>query len=106
MAGWGIKSLWDQLNMCIGLFAGGLGGLFLLGIFSRRAHGAGAIVGLVASGLVQYLVKTATPVHLWLYTFTGVASCLIIGYAASILIPAGAKSADGLTLSTLERECG
>ena len=25
MAGWGIKSLWDQLNVFIGLFAGGLG---------------------------------------------------------------------------------
>src|SRR5690606_37950490 len=29
MATWDIQSLWDQLNTFIGLFAGGLGGLFL-----------------------------------------------------------------------------
>jgi Na+/proline symporter len=104
MAGWDIKSLWDQLNIFIGLFAGGLGGLFLLGILSRRAHGAGAVAGLLASGLVQYLVRTITPIHLWLYPFTGAMTCLVIGYTASLLLPAAGKSIDGLTLNTLERQ--
>jgi SSS family solute:Na+ symporter len=104
MAGWEIKSLWDQLAGFIGLFAGGLGGLFLLGILSRRATGTGAVIGLVASGLVQFIVKQYTPIHLLLYAFTGMASCIIIGYISSLIIPAKKKSLDGLTLSTLNKK--
>jgi Na+/proline symporter len=63
MASWDIKSLWDQLNTFIGLFAGGLGGLFLLGICTRKANGAGAVIGLVMSGLVQFAVKEYSSVH-------------------------------------------
>ena len=103
MAGWNIKSLWDQLSIVIGLFAGGLGGLFLLGILTRRAHGVGAVIALAASGVVQFLVKEFTPAHFLLYSFTGVASCLIVGYLASLLIPISTKPIDGLTIYTLAR---
>ena len=103
MAGWGIKSLWDQLSAFIGLFAGGLGGLFLLGILSRRATGTGALVGLAASGLIQFAVKQYTPMHVLLYAFTGMASCIIIGYISSLIIPAKARSIEGLTIFTLTR---
>lgn len=37
MARLGLPSLWDQFNMIIGLFAGGLGGIFLIGKIGR-AH--------------------------------------------------------------------
>jgi len=103
MAGWEIKSLWDEFQRFIGLFAGGLGGLFLLGILTRRAHGAGAVAGLVASGLVQYTVSRWTTVHLLLYTTTGIGSCLVIGYVASLVIPGRRKPLEGLTLYTLGR---
>ncbi len=86
MATWGVSSLWDQFNMIVGLFAGGLGGVFLLGIFSRRANGTGAIIGLAASGIVQYLIKEHTPVHLLLYAFTGMFTAVIIGYLTSRLV--------------------
>lgn len=102
LAGWGIKSLWDQFFVFIGLFAGGLGGLFLLGIFTRRAGGAAALAGLVASGVVQYLVKQYTDIHFLLYTFTGMASCLVVGYLAGFIAPAGKN--EGLTIHTLGRE--
>ncbi len=101
MSTWEIKSLWDELSKMIGLFAGGLAGLFLLGIFSRRANGVGAVIGLVLSGAVQYAVKQRTDIHLLLYTFTGVASCIIIGYVASLILPMEAKSVEGLTIGTL-----
>ena len=103
MADWDIKSLWDQLQRFIGLFAGGLGGLFLLGIFSRRAHGVGAVIGLVASGAVQYAVSQWTPLHLLLYTVTGIGSCVVIGYLASLVIPVRRKPLEGLTVYTLHR---
>jgi Na+/proline symporter len=84
MATWGISSLWDHFNMIVGLFAGGLGGVFVLGIFSKRTNGAGALTGLLASGVLQYLVKEFTEVHLLLYAFTGMFSSITIGYLASL----------------------
>jgi Na+/proline symporter len=86
MASWGISSLWDQFNLIVGLFAGGLGGVFLLGIFSKTANGSGALIGLLLSGLIQYYVKSYTQVHLLLYAFTGMISCILIGYWVSKLL--------------------
>lgn len=86
MAGRGISSLWDQFNTIIGLFAGGLGGIFLLGIFVTRANGISAIIGLIASGAIQYLVKEYTQVHFLLYAFTGMASAVLIGYLLSYVV--------------------
>ncbi|MFZ4428570.1 MAG: hypothetical protein ACOYOO_15535 [Saprospiraceae bacterium] len=37
----GISSLWDQFNTILGLFTGGLGGLFVLGIFTQKANARG-----------------------------------------------------------------
>lgn len=104
MARWDIKSLWDQFNTILGLFAGGLGGMFLLGILCRRAHGVGAVFGLVASGMIQFFVSQYTAVHLLLFTFTGMASCIIMGYLASVLIPVKEKSIAGLTIYSLAKE--
>ncbi len=80
-----IGSLLNEFQKWIGLLAGGLGGLFLLGLLSKRANGPGAIAGLIGSGLIQYAVQEYLPVHLLFYTFTGFLSCVIIGYAASLM---------------------
>ena len=101
MTTWDIKSLWDQLNIFIGLFAGGLGGLFLLGICTRRANGVGAVTGLVISGIVQFAVKEYTQVHFLLYTVTGIVSCFIIGYVTSLIFRIPPKNIDGLTIYTI-----
>ncbi len=100
MATWDIKSLWDQLNTFIGLFAGGLGGLFLLGICTRRANGFGAVVGLIVSGFVQWYVKEFTAAHFFLYAVTGTLSCLIVGYLAS-LVGGLSKDTTGLTMYSM-----
>ena len=101
MATWDIKSLWDQLNTFIGLFAGGLGGLFLLGICTKRANGTGAVIGLVVSGLVQFTVSEYTNIHFLLYTATGMVSCFVIGYVASIITGGPQKNIEGLTIHTI-----
>ncbi len=95
MANWGITSLWDQFNMIIGLFTGGLGGVFLLGIFTKKANGIGAITGLVVSGVLQYLIKEYTDVHLLLYAFTGMFISVLIGYLVSLMTNTGGE--DDLT---------
>lgn len=81
-----IASLWDQFTTLLGLFTGGLGGLFLLGIISRQANGRGAIVGLAGSSVIQYFVSAYTHLHLFLYAAVGLISCVVIGHLASLLI--------------------
>ena len=99
MAGSQIKSLWDTFMQLLGLFGGGLAGLFLLGMLTRRATGAGAVVGLFGSAIVLWLVKTQTSLHFFLYGFVGIASCMAIGWLASLATPR--QHRDGLTIYDL-----
>ncbi|MFW6162132.1 MAG: sodium:solute symporter family transporter, partial [Planctomycetota bacterium] len=101
MAQWQVKSVWDQFATVLGLFGGGLGGLFLLAIFTRRAHGVGAIIGLLGSAAVQYLIQTTVSLDPRFLAVTGMGSCFVIAYVTSLLIPAGRKPLDGLTCHTL-----
>ena len=84
MATMDIKSLWDEFQRVLGLVIGGLGGVFLLGIFTKRANSAGVLIGIIASVIVQILVGINEPVHLLLYSATGVISCFLVGYIASL----------------------
>ncbi|WP_461489713.1 sodium:solute symporter family protein [Pontibacter sp. HJ8] len=98
MAQWGISSLWDQFNLILGLFTGGLGGLFVLGIFTKRANARGAITGLLLSGLVQFYISQYTNINLLLYAFTGLVSCVVFGYVFSLLFGSDKKDIDDLTV--------
>ena len=44
LASFDVGSLWDTFQAGMGLFGGGLAGLFALGILTRRANGPGALV--------------------------------------------------------------
>ncbi len=98
MAHMGISSLWDQFNTILGLFTGGLGGMFVLGIFTKRANARGAIAGLILSGLVQYYISQYTNTNLLLYAFTGLITCVVFGYLFSLLFGAQKKDLQGLTI--------
>ena len=98
MAGLNITSLWDEYIRVLGLFTGGLGGLFLLGMLSRRAHAVGVLTGFVMSGLILFAISEWTSVHFLLYTFVGLASCYVIGWIASVVIPSKPKELAGLTI--------
>lgn len=103
MATYDIASMWDQWNKILGLFGGGLAGLFMLGIFSKRANGPGALIGAAASAAAMYLVEEHTQIHFFLYGTVGVVTCVAVGYAASFLFPKGKSVLDGLTLFTRKR---
>jgi SSS family transporter len=102
MATWDITSLWEEFSTYIGLFGGGLGGLFILAIFTRRANWQGALFGLFASAAFQFLLKSNNTVHGVLFAATGMVSCFVIGYLASLVVPAEKKDLNGLTLYTLQ----
>ena len=92
LAGTEIKSLWDQFVDFLGLFGGGLGGLFLLAIFADKAHAKGVLMGLFASAATVFALKTWHPVHPWFYAFAGLASCFLVGLIASLIFPRPEKS--------------
>ncbi|MCI2081832.1 MAG: sodium/solute symporter [Bacteroidales bacterium] len=85
MASRNIKSLWDEFNTLLGILLGGLGGLFLLGMTTKRANSFGAVCGIVASVAVQIFVTRTQAVHLLLYSSTGFIACYVVGYLCSIL---------------------
>ncbi|AWI08354.1 sodium:solute symporter family transporter [Ereboglobus luteus] len=97
-----LTSLWDAYNSILGLTASGLAGLFALGIFSKRASGTGAAIGVVCSALVLFLVQRLTNLHFFLYAATGILTCVIVGYLASLIFPSN-KPIDGLTFKTLKK---
>ncbi|HOF40626.1 MAG TPA: hypothetical protein PLD73_11165, partial [Candidatus Hydrogenedentes bacterium] len=83
------------------VFGGSLAGVFALGIFTRRAHGAGALAGAVAGACVLYCVQRYTSVSFLLYSTTGILASFGIGYAVSLVLPASPKDITGLTWATL-----
>lgn len=85
MASSNIKSLWDQFYRYLGLFTGGLGGMFLLGMLTKKANATGTLLGLVVSALLIWYISVFTEINFLMYAFFGVASCFVFGYIFSLI---------------------
>ncbi|MCA8992954.1 MAG: sodium/solute symporter [Planctomycetaceae bacterium] len=84
-----IDSAFKTFNTLIGLTAGSLGGLFALGVFTKRANGVGAIIGAVSGlGIVLLVRHYKLPVTGLLYATIGCTSCFVLGYLFSLVGPA------------------
>ncbi|MFQ6130522.1 MAG: sodium/solute symporter [Armatimonadota bacterium] len=103
IAWYDMGSLWDLFIKVLGLFGGSLAGLFILGIFTRRARGHGALVGAVASAVVLFLVQRHTQIHFFLYAAVGIFTCVAVGYVVSMVLPGDGRSLEGLTIFTMQR---
>ena len=101
MAAYNIQSLWDLFLKIIGLLGSGLAGLFVLGIFTRRANALGALVGVAVSTTMLFYVQNYTTVHFFLYSGVGFMTCIVVGYLVSLLSPVRGKDLTGLTIYTL-----
>jgi Na+/proline symporter len=99
-----VRSLWETFIAVIGLFGGTISGLFLLGVLSRRAHGAGALVGALGSALLVGVVFLNQLTVFWLYSCIGVVSCVALGWLASCLLPGPHTAPEGLTIHSLKSE--
>lgn len=95
-----VESLWELFLNVLGLTTGILAGLFSLGILTRRANGAGAILGVVASAAGMWAVSEYGDVHALMYGCLSVVMCFGAGYLFSFITPAGTKSLVGLTIHT------
>ncbi|MFP6581774.1 MAG: sodium:solute symporter [Candidatus Hydrogenedentota bacterium] len=68
----------------LGLVGGGLAGIFILGVLTKRANGIGAIAGGLVSGIVMYYVRT-TEVHFFLHGMIGLTTAFVVGYLISLV---------------------
>ena len=85
MAEFEIKSLWDVFQKVLGLIIGSMSGLFILGVFFKKANSIGALIGFTGSLIVQIFISNYTSIHLLLYTATGMIMCILIGILASLI---------------------
>ncbi len=96
-----IKSLFDAFIKVIGLFMGVLGGLFVLGALTRRANATGAMIGAVVGAGFMFYLWRFTDMNGYLYTASGITTCLAVGYVSSLALPRPAHDLTGLTIYTL-----
>ncbi len=96
----GTGSLWDEYLLLIARFGGGFPGVFALGLLTRRANAPGVMIGALASVAVTWIVQDCTATSTFLHGFVAVASCIVIGYGASLAFAARApeKGFAGLTV--------
>lgn len=114
-----IRSLFDQFIGVLGLCLGVLAGLFALGVWTRRAHGAGGLIAAIVSLFILGTLAMASSgdttyglavrdvldgwhlplyrVHPYLYAFLGLGICYVLGYGLSCLVPGRKKPLEGLT---------
>ena len=98
-----IRSLMAEYFKVIGMFMGALAGLFILGITTRSATGAGALVGIVCGAGINIVVWLMDWANGYLFATIGVVCSIGIGYFASLLLPADRREIDGLTIYTVQR---
>lgn len=100
-----VQSLWDQYLKLLALIGGGFPGVFALGLLTRRANAPGVLVGAIASIGITWWVQNFTTLSVFLHAFIAIASCMAIGYAASLLLGRRPppEALQGLTVRDLAR---
>ncbi|MEQ8683398.1 MAG: sodium/solute symporter [Cyclobacteriaceae bacterium] len=96
LATWDIASLWDQFNTFVGLLTGGLGALFIMGIFFPRISAPAAFFGTLGSLAVLTIVKNQTDLSFLLYGLIGLASSVLLGLLISVF-KSNRKAIEGFT---------
>jgi SSS family transporter len=99
MAATDIRSMYSTFLEILGLLGGTLTGLFVLGIFSRRASGRGALVGALLSAVIVFSVRLTHPLNVYAYAPIGLIACVTIGWLMSLALPPDRGSTrEGLTI--------
>lgn len=94
-----IESMFQVWNELLALIGGGFVGIYLLGMFTRRATSVGAMVGALGSVVSTILLKHVTDVHWVFYAPSAVLACMVIGYLVSLVLPTQSeRDLTGLTV--------
>ncbi|SMO85626.1 cyclically-permuted mutarotase family protein [Saccharicrinis carchari] len=87
LATWNIASLWDQFNTFLGLLTGGLGALFVMGVFFPRISGYAALGGVVGGFIVLLIVQNHSALSFLLYGFVSMVVTVIVALLLSLAMP-------------------
>jgi len=100
--------MWDLFLYILFWMGSPLAGMFVLGIFTRRANGLGACIGAVAGAGGIFVVMKLTDWNGMLYPVVGLGGCVVTGYLVSLLVTAlsNSKPCDlsGLTIHTVDKQ--
>jgi len=104
MAAFPIASLFFFFQEIVGLFGSALAGIFMLGIFFRKANWIGALIGAGLSVISLIFVKYYTPFNFYIYPLIAIPVCVITGYISSLAFPINEPVAANLVYSKKEIE--
>jgi Na+/proline symporter len=76
-------SMMDQNLKVLGLFGGGLAGMFAAGMLSRRITSAGVLVGFFASGAALAAIEYSGRINFLLYAAIGIVTCVVVAVIVS-----------------------
>ena len=94
-----IENAFKTFMSIIGLASGSLGGLFALGIFTKRGNEKGAMVGAVVGIATVAIIKFGGfPVTGILNGFIGFSSCLVVGYLVSLATGGSTEQGEELSV--------
>lgn len=83
-----MKSLMIFWAQIMALLGGGFVGVYILGMFTKRTNGFGAVGGALMSIVVALVLKYFTSAHWALYFPAAALSCIAFGYFFSLFRPA------------------
>ena len=94
-----MPTLWESFARIMAIVGGGFVGVYILGMFTRRSHELGAIIGVAVSFFMAYYVqKIPFDIHYSGLMIITVGSCVLSGYVSSLIIPWKRKELRGLTV--------
>lgn len=86
LANGGVNSAYEWFNGFMGLVLGVLAGIFVLGIFFKKATKAGAYAGFIASAIAVIVCKYGGfDVSIWSYSIISIGVSVIVGMIVSLM---------------------
>ncbi|MBQ7634188.1 MAG: cyclically-permuted mutarotase family protein [Bacteroidaceae bacterium] len=82
-----IQSLLDYFNTILGLLSGGIGGLFMMGIFFPRIGSRAALIGFLCGTAVVMWMNFCTPASFLLFGFVSMAVSVVVALLLSYVWP-------------------
>ncbi len=96
-----LDSVWDLSFILMGYVLAPLTGIYVLGVFTKRANSMGAWVGAFAGVVSCFLAKKYLHLNSLAYLPFVMFTCIIVGYLASLVLPGRKVDLTGLTAFTL-----
>lgn len=100
MATINIQSLLDYFNTILGLLSGGIGGLFILGIFFPRVNAISALIGFVAGTASVFYLNYCTDVNFLIFGAVSMGVAVIVAWVFSFFFP-NSKNNAGMTWQSI-----